>query len=84
MRASISAGEGVNSLHVGRWVKGSQAIRLYHRHPGGPLRVGQAGDRPTTGGLDLEELKAAAKQAACSVGEETSHTESGLSSGVSE
>ena len=39
-----------NIACAGRWVKGSQAIRLYpHRHPGGPLRVGQAGDRPTGG-----------------------------------
>ena len=77
-----------NIACAGRWVKGSQAIRLYRTVT---LQARSEWARRATAPpaapriLDLKELKAAAKQAACSVGEDTSQTESGdSSSNVSE
>jgi hypothetical protein len=76
-----------NIACAGRWVKGSQAIRLYRTVT---LQARSEWARRATAPpaapriLDLKELKAAAKQAACSVGEDTSQTESGDSSSDSE
>ena len=77
-----------NIACAGRWVKGSQAIRLYRTVT---LEARSEWARRATAPpaapriLDLKELKAAAKQAACSVSEDTIQTESGdSSSGVSE
>ena len=72
-----------NIACAGRWVKGSQAIRLYRE-----VTLAARSDwarRATTPPaapriLNIEELKAAAKEAACSAGDDESQTESGDSS----
>ena len=72
-----------NIACAGRWVKGSQAIRLYRTVT---LEARSEWARRATAPpaapriLDLKELKAAAKQAACSAGDDESQTESGDSS----
>jgi hypothetical protein len=77
-----------NIACAGRWVKGSQAIRLYRTVT---LEARSEWARRATAPpaapriLNLKELKAAAKQAACSVGEDNSQTGSrDSSSNVSE
>jgi hypothetical protein len=72
-----------NIACAGRWVKGSQAIRLYRTvtleaRSEWARRATAPPAAPRT--LDLNELKAAAKQAACSAGDDESQTESGDSS----